>query len=168
MPTAADYETQPSPRFWTVTFLVAGVMLMLFWYASIADPCLLGYVLGQGDPRANPIAITECRASPDGHIRITNGDAIFGLGSLALLAGLFACVCALMDPSRGRWNVVAIAVASLTIASVVHGLMRVTFLGAEAAVLAFLFLAWSICVVVVVIGALTGTAIAAGTVSESR
>lgn len=166
MPTAADYQT-PRASSWTAGLLVAAVLVMLFWGLSIAEPCLLGHFVGSGDPSANPIAITECGIKA-GRAGITRGDLIIRLGGLALVSGMFACVCSLLDPTRARWNVTAISVGGLTIAAVVHCVLQSLVLGATEALLTFYFVAWVVCCGVASLAAGLGSALAATTAPESR
>jgi hypothetical protein len=160
MPSAADYEIDRSN--WLIWMLAVAVLVMLFWAFSIGEPCLLGSLLGGGDPEANPIAITECRYFPETrHVAVTRGDALVREGALALLAALFAIVCSLVDPARSKIDIAGIATAGLTIALFVHAFLAFFARYPDPGVVGLYVPAGMLSAVVTMLAALAGTAIAA-------
>ena len=169
MPTASDYEVNRSGLLWNMGMLAAATLVMLFWGLSIADPCLLGHFLGDGNPAMNPIAIATCEYTPEtGKGGITRGDLIIRLGALAIVSMLLACVFALVDPLRSRFSIIGISVCGFTIAFLIHFVLRVMVMGASSGLIVFYLIAWLVCAVITVVAAALGKAIAVTTEAEPR
>lgn len=137
------------------------------WCLSIADPCLVNFLRGTGDPAANPVAITTCRYDAEqGLTSVTVGDVIVRIAALFLLAGITALVVALVDPARRRRNVVAVMLAGYAVGCLAYAGLRAFGLGFDPSILSFYLVEWFVISLVVTIAAAIGFALAATTWSE--
>jgi hypothetical protein len=88
--------------------LAIATLLILLWFFSVADPCVIAFARGDMSGAANPIAILGCHVT-DGMVSVTVGDMIVRLGLLFLLMGIFGLVGARWELTRDPWRLALLA-----------------------------------------------------------